>query len=137
MAKRTLDNPEPTNADRAEWAADALRHFQCTTGTDDEDALVDLLADLIHWADRQSFDFALDIARMHYEAEMELERAPDAPAAPRKFRVSYAVTRTEHYEIEAKTEKEAEERGFDDGKQIEDSGETTDIVPCDVEEVAP
>lgn len=28
---------EPTNRDRAEWAVSALRHFQCTTGTDYQD----------------------------------------------------------------------------------------------------
>jgi hypothetical protein len=59
------------NNDRAEWAAAALRHFQCITGTDYEDALGDLLGDLMHWCDRNNFDFelALNRARGHYEAE--------------------------------------------------------------------
>jgi hypothetical protein len=41
------------------------------TGTDQEAALGDLLADLMHWTDRngQDFDAALDRARGHYEAE--------------------------------------------------------------------
>ena len=41
------------------------------TGTDYEDALGDLLCDLMHWSDRSNFDFeaALSRARMHYEAE--------------------------------------------------------------------
>ena len=59
------------NNDRAEWAASALRHFQCVAGTDYEDALGDLLAGLMHWSDRNNFDFeaALFRARGHYEAE--------------------------------------------------------------------
>jgi hypothetical protein len=62
-----------TNLDRAEWAAAALRHFQCSTGTEYDDALTDLLCDLVHWSDREDIDFqnALDTARMHYEAECE------------------------------------------------------------------
>jgi hypothetical protein len=46
------------------------------TGTDEEDALGDLLADLMHWADRRNFDFglALDRARWHYEEETTGER---------------------------------------------------------------
>jgi hypothetical protein len=64
-------DPEGRNGDRAEWAAAAIRHFQCHTGTDWEDAVADLLCDLIHFCDREGFDFAheLDRARMHYEAE--------------------------------------------------------------------
>jgi hypothetical protein len=31
-------DPESMNDDRAEWAAAALRHFQCTTGTDYDNA---------------------------------------------------------------------------------------------------
>ena len=62
-----------TNLDRAEWAAAALRHFQCITGTEYDDALTDLICDLMHWSDREDIDFqsALDTARMHYEAECE------------------------------------------------------------------
>jgi hypothetical protein len=64
-------DPEAMNNDRSEWAAAALRHFQCTTGTDFEDALADLLGDLMHWCDRNAvhFDDELSRARMHYEAE--------------------------------------------------------------------
>jgi hypothetical protein len=46
-----------TNLDRAEWAAAALRHFQCITGTEYDDALTDLLCDLKHWSDREDIDF--------------------------------------------------------------------------------
>lgn len=64
-------DPEGMNDRRAEWAAAALRAFMEATGTDEEDALGDLLADLMHWADRNNFDFesALDRARSHYVEE--------------------------------------------------------------------
>ena len=55
----------------------------------------------------------------------------------RKYRVLYAVNRSEYYEIEAASTKEAEDRAFEDGELIEDSGETTSVVACDVEEVTP
>jgi hypothetical protein len=71
MTKLLPPDPEEMNDDRAEWAAAALRHFQCTTGTDYDDAIVDLLSDLMHWCDRNELDFeaSMSIARMHYEAE--------------------------------------------------------------------
>ena len=78
MDTRTLPpDPEEMNDARAEWAAAALRHFQCITGTDFEDAPGDLLCDLMHWADRNSFDFHAALARAseHYEAETTPELA--------------------------------------------------------------
>jgi hypothetical protein len=64
-----------TNEDRAEWAADALRHIESATGTDYADSLSDLLCDLLHWSDRESVNFqeALDTAYIHYEAECQEE----------------------------------------------------------------
>lgn len=64
-------DPEGMNDKRAGWAATALKAFQDETGADDEDALGDLLGDLMHWCDRHNFDFeaALERARGHYEAE--------------------------------------------------------------------
>lgn len=64
-------DPEGMNDGRAAWAGAALRHFQSATGTDDGDALTDLLGDLLHWCDRNRRDFDADLsrARMHYEAE--------------------------------------------------------------------
>ncbi len=60
-----------SNDDRSAWAASALAQFMLVTGTEYEDALGDLLADLMHWADRRHQDFneALDCARQHYDAE--------------------------------------------------------------------
>jgi hypothetical protein len=59
------------NPDRSSWADKAISAFRDATGTDREDALTDLLADLMHWADRAGYGFreALDRARSHYEAE--------------------------------------------------------------------
>jgi hypothetical protein len=64
-------DPDRSNADRASWAAVALNAFQDETGADDEDALGDLLCDLMHWCDRSGYemDVALERARGHYEAE--------------------------------------------------------------------
>jgi hypothetical protein len=64
-------DPEEMNNDRAQWAAEAIYAFQRVTGTEDQDALGDLLCDLMHWCDRNGCEFeaALSRARMHYEAE--------------------------------------------------------------------
>jgi hypothetical protein len=64
-------DPEKTNTSRAAWAGAALRHFRCITGADHEDALGDLLCDLMHWSDRNNYDFDLALSRAHghYEAE--------------------------------------------------------------------
>jgi len=64
-------DPDGKNDDRAAWAGSAVGAFVQVTGTDQEDALGDLLADLMHWSDRNNYDFgaALDRARWHYEAE--------------------------------------------------------------------
>jgi hypothetical protein len=61
-----------TNADRAKWAGSALQRFRKTTGADHEDALGDLLCDLMHWSDANNFDFglALSRARGHYAGEI-------------------------------------------------------------------
>jgi len=71
MTKILPPDPEHMNDRRAEWAAEALRGFQCETGTDNDHAMTDLLCDLMHWCDRHNSDFdaALSTARMHYEAE--------------------------------------------------------------------
>ena len=75
-------DPEGKNGDRAEWAGRAISAFQIQTGTDFDDALKDLLCDLMHWCDRTTFedgetridfDAALATARMHYEAETAAE----------------------------------------------------------------
>jgi hypothetical protein len=84
-----------SNLDLAEWAAAALRHFQCVTGTEHEDALSDLLCDLMHWSDREDIDFqnALDTARMHYEAECE-ESGGEHPKDPKTTVHSKNIAKT-------------------------------------------
>ncbi len=64
-------DPDGKNDDRAIWAGHAITAFREATGTDMEDALTDLLTDLMHWADRQDYDFeaALLRGRGHYDAE--------------------------------------------------------------------
>lgn len=52
MPKPLPADPENMNDDRAAWAEAALNEFRRVTGTDDEDALGDLLCDLMHWCDR-------------------------------------------------------------------------------------
>lgn len=72
MTKQLPRDPENMNGKRAAWAANALAVFMAETGVDKEDALCDLLADLMHWCDRNDDDFdkALNRARWHYDAEV-------------------------------------------------------------------
>lgn len=64
-------DPEGMNESRADWANEAILAFEAVTGTDREDALADLLCDLMHWADRngEDFDKQLSRARQHYVEE--------------------------------------------------------------------
>lgn len=75
IPKQLPPDPERRNGDRAAWAATALKAFREATGTDEEDSLGDLLTDLMHWSDREGFDFdiALERARGHYKAETGVE----------------------------------------------------------------
>lgn len=80
-------DPEGMNADRADWADDAIRAFASVTnmdsaGEDDQTILTDLLGDLMHWCDRAGIDFhnRVGMARMHYEEETNnVGRAGAAP----------------------------------------------------------
>ena len=64
-------DPDGKNNDRAAWAKIALDAFMKETRTDLEDALCDLLCDLMHLSDREPFDFeaALRHAQDLYLAE--------------------------------------------------------------------
>ena len=70
-------DPEGMNGKRAEWAALALAAFIERTNTDEQDAVCDLLADLMHYCDRHeiSFDDQLARARYHYDAETSGEES--------------------------------------------------------------
>ena len=69
--KKLPPDPDGMNIARIEWAGMALAAFQDVCRTDDEDALTDLLADLMHWADRNGGKFgrAMRLARQHYIEE--------------------------------------------------------------------
>jgi hypothetical protein len=69
--KHLPPDPDGMNGDRSSWADISLRAFRKATRCDREDALGDLLADMMHWSDRNQSDFdtALVRARMHYDAE--------------------------------------------------------------------
>jgi hypothetical protein len=58
-----LPDPDGQNDDRAAWAGSAPLVFMQVTGTDEENALADLLADLMHWADRKGYDFDAPLER--------------------------------------------------------------------------
>ena len=88
MTKDQLKDPQPfppdpdgRNAHRALWAAAALAELRRLTGADEEDAVSDLLADLMHWCDRfgQEFPEELRRARYHYEEETKASPATTAP----------------------------------------------------------
>lgn len=79
---------EPDNSDRAHWAENALAVFTVETycgrrphnleRDDLETAVGDLIADLLHYANRKGFDSAeiLRSATFHFEAELTEEAQP-------------------------------------------------------------
>jgi hypothetical protein len=73
MNKMLPADPDGQNDERAAWAEAAVTTFQSETGTDREDALCDLLCDLMHLSDRDEqlgdFETQLERAKGHYEAE--------------------------------------------------------------------
>lgn len=76
MSPRKLPpDPERLNTRRAEWAESALHAFMHTTGTESDNAVSDLLCDLMHFADRDSESFAQSLrrARRHYAEETSRE----------------------------------------------------------------
>ena len=64
-------DPEGMNDQRAALAESIVVRFIDEAQTDRECALTDLLADLMHWCDRHSVNFTieLELAREHYAAE--------------------------------------------------------------------
>jgi hypothetical protein len=72
-SKTLPPDPEGMNEDRSRWAEAAIHEFQRQTGADLEDSVSDLLADLMHWCDRNGIDFdtETDRARRHYDEETE------------------------------------------------------------------
>lgn len=70
-------DPDQQNADRARWALAALQEFQRRTGSENDTAVGDLLADLMHLCDRYPgygpFAHRYQEAERHYDAETSLE----------------------------------------------------------------
>lgn len=71
---------EYTNDDRAARAQEAVDTFKRATGTDDEDAISDLLCNLMHLCDVRGDDFGtlLNRGAGHYQAEIEIAAKQDA-----------------------------------------------------------
>lgn len=69
-------DPNGMNGERARLAGNAIGMFERAAHTDRKDSLSDLLADLMHWADRNELDFQdeLDRAFRNYTSET----SPDA-----------------------------------------------------------
>jgi hypothetical protein len=83
-------NPDGRNGERAEWAFVAIEAFENRTNCDREDAISDLLTDLMHWCDRHNVDFKQEMrrARGMYEDETDGDEeaaqnlGPIEPIAP-------------------------------------------------------
>lgn len=71
-------DPDGMNRTRSEHAASALRQYQLEVQTDDEDAVTDLLGDLMHFCDHHQQDFLwqLQRARLNYLRETDSTTLP-------------------------------------------------------------
>lgn len=72
-------DPEQMNDARAEWALQSIELFQQLTGTDDCDAVGDLIADILHMCDRhqERFGEAIPMIKRGMRAYAdEIEAAP-------------------------------------------------------------
>ena len=56
-------DPDELNSARAEWAQAAIIAFREVTGAEEEEALSDLLCNLMHLADRQGKGFYASLRR--------------------------------------------------------------------------
>lgn len=67
-----------TIVQRRKFAHAAIRAFQSRTGTDDYDAVGDLVADLMHWADGNGQNALHEVSRgiRHWYAEKHDEKLP-------------------------------------------------------------
>lgn len=63
VQKRMIFDPENMNEQRAEFARQAMMTFMSATGTDAEDAVSDLLNDLMHYSDSKGYDFDAELQR--------------------------------------------------------------------------
>lgn len=74
-AKELPPDPDGENDNRALWAEKAIFTFRRITNTEPEDAVCDLLCDLMHFCDRDGQTFSRELARAqeHYTAETAKE----------------------------------------------------------------
>ncbi len=77
--RRLPPDPDGVNALRAGWAGAAIACFRDTTGTDPEDAVCDLVADLMHWCDRNGHYFPHELERAQDQYEAETTDEPPTP----------------------------------------------------------
>ncbi len=72
MSYRLKYPQPPTPKNRADWAAAGVKEYNRRVESDSEDVLVDFLADLMHWADVNGYNFNLNLkrAKTHYEIEV-------------------------------------------------------------------
>ena len=57
-----MADPDGMNAKRVEWASTALTAFRTATHCDNDEALRDLLTNLMHWCDVHGVSFADELA---------------------------------------------------------------------------
>lgn len=60
------------NPQRIAQARAAINAYRTLSGSEYDDTLTDLMADLMHWADEAGFcfDLAVECARLHFDAEV-------------------------------------------------------------------
>ena len=71
-----MENPEPTNEERAERANQAIELYQKLVGEDDPmDLAGDLLSDLMHLAHQKGWDFEkmMTTAEVNFNEEVDAE----------------------------------------------------------------
>lgn len=68
-------DPDGMNDQRAEWADQSIACFQDATNTEDENAICDLLANIMHRCDQRGDNFAEELRRAltHYDAETAMQ----------------------------------------------------------------
>jgi len=74
-AECDVPDPEGMNAERASWARQALATFKAETRCGEEDAVADLMTNLMHHCDRAGLDFIAEMGRAvrNYEQETSSE----------------------------------------------------------------
>lgn len=77
-AKQLPPDPEGRNDERAHLAGMCIEQFCIDTGTDLEDGVADLLANMMHWCDRNDTNFSKELrrARGNYSAEISYIACP-------------------------------------------------------------